>query len=90
MKVFKYFIMLYEYIIRLHEYIIMLIVHMMINPNSSKGLIYRAENMEKAGEKYDGEIRIRYLLYARCLRELALKNLTVSQNKQFIEKNLRQ
>ncbi|MBA7490891.1 hypothetical protein ES702_01434 [subsurface metagenome] len=72
----------------LRKKIIMLLVHMITNPNSSKGLILRAESLEKKAEKIDGEKREKMLLYARCFRELSLKNLTIFENKQFINNNL--
>lgn len=65
-------------------------IRMMItNPNSPEGLIIRAEKMEEEAEKLDGEFREKMILYARVLRELALKEFSPAQNKQFIRENLR-
>ena len=59
------------------------------DPNSPKGLVIRAEVMEEEAEKLDGEIREKKILYARVLRELALKEFSPAQNKAFIRENLR-
>jgi len=59
------------------------------NPNSPDGLIIRAEKLEEEAEKIDGEFRENMILYARALRELALKDFSPAQNKQWIRENLR-
>ena len=60
------------------------------DPNSPRGLVIRAESLEKEAEKLDGEDRESMILYARVLRELALKDFSPAQNKQWIRENLRQ
>lgn len=60
-----------------------------INPNCSEGLIIRAEILEEDAEKLDGIDRESYIMYARVLRELSLKNWSVKQNKDFIRENMR-
>lgn len=62
---------------------------MFINPNSSEGLIIRAELLEEDAEKLDGRDRESYIMYARVLRELSLKNWSIKQNKDFIKENMR-
>ncbi len=59
------------------------------DPNSPKGLVIRAEKMEEEAEKLDGEPREKMILYARVLIELALKDFSPAQNKQWIRENLR-
>lgn len=59
------------------------------DPNSLRGLVFRAEKMEEDAEKIDGEAREKMILYARVLRELALKDFSPAQNKQWIRENLR-
>lgn len=59
-------------------------------PNSSAGLIIRAETLEEAAEKTDGYDREGSIMYAKVLRELSAKNWSVAKNKEFIRKNLRQ
>ncbi len=59
-------------------------------PNSPKGLVIRAEKLEEDAEKLDGEFRENMILYARVLRELALKEFSTTQNRQFIRENLRE
>lgn len=59
------------------------------DPNSPEGLVVRAEKMEEDAEKLDGEGRENKILYARVLRELALKGFSSAQNRQFIRDNLR-
>ncbi len=60
-------------------------------PNSSEGLIIRAEmSEEKAEKEKDTERAERMFLYAKVLRELASKNLTTGENKEFIKKHLRE
>ncbi len=59
------------------------------NPNSPKGLLIRAEKLEEEAEKLDGEAREKRILYARVLSELALKDFSPAQNKQWIKENLR-
>lgn len=61
-----------------------------IDPNSPKGLVIRAERLEEDAEKLDGEFRENMILYARVLRELALKEFSPAQNRQFIRENLRE
>lgn len=62
---------------------------MFINPNSSEGLIIRAEILEEDAEKTDGRDRDSYIMYARVLRELSLKKWSPEQNKEFIRENMR-
>ncbi len=59
------------------------------DPNSPEGLVFRAEKMEEDAEKLDGEGRENKILYARVLRELALKDFSPAQNRHFIRENLR-
>ncbi len=59
---------------------------MVTNPNSSNGLILRAEKLEEDGRKENNE---NYILYAKVLRELASKNLPVHENRKWIRENLR-
>lgn len=59
------------------------------DPNCPEGLVIRAEKLEEEAEKLDGGSRENMILYARVLRELALKNFSPAQNKQFIRENLR-
>lgn len=58
-------------------------------PNSPEGLVIRAEIMEEETEKLDGETKEKMILYARVLRELALKGFSPAQNRAFIRENLR-
>lgn len=62
---------------------------MVTDVNSPRGLVIRAEKMEEDAEKVDGPVRRHYLLYARVLRELALKDFSPVQNKAFIRNYLR-
>ena len=61
---------------------------MTMDPNSSDGLVIRAEMMEEDAEKLDGKRRESKLTYARLLREISLKNWTVKKNREFISKNM--
>jgi len=59
-------------------------------PNSSEGLIIRAEMLEEDAEKLeDVELAEKKLLYAEVLRQLASKKLTSRENKRFIKENMR-
>jgi hypothetical protein len=59
------------------------------DPNSAKGLIIRAEKLEKDALKPNQPKKENLILYAKCLRELAKKNWTPKQNKKWIKENLR-
>lgn len=59
-------------------------------PNSSEGLIIRAEMLEEDAEKLeDVELAEKKFLYAEVLRQLASKKLTSRENKEFIKENMR-
>jgi len=60
-------------------------------PNSSQGLLLRAEILEEQAEMTHGGIRDAEKLYryANVLRELSAKNWTPRRNEEFIKKNLR-
>jgi hypothetical protein len=61
-----------------------------INPNSPKGLVIRAERMIKESDKPENKkYRENMRLYAKVLLELASKNWTAKENKQFIKIHLR-
>ena len=67
---------------------------MLSNPNSPKGLIIRAEILEErandaVNQYVDAEGCEKQLLYAKCLRELAKKQLSPRANKLYINKNFR-
>lgn len=59
-------------------------------PNSSKGLIIRAERLEDRSRKErNAELSENGYLYAEILRQLAGKKLTPRENEKFIEENVR-
>ena len=60
--------------------------YFLVNPNSSKGLMFRAERLEILAEKTDGKDRDSYIRFAMCLRELSLKNLSINENIIIIKK----
>ena len=60
-----------------------------IDPNSSEGLIIRAEMLEEEALKPKTPNPRALILYATVLRELASKGWNNSKNKQFIKENLR-
>lgn len=60
-------------------------------PNSSAGLIIRAEILEDSTKKMrDAELIEKTFLYAEVLRQLAAKKLTPAENRNFIAENLRE
>ena len=55
------------------------------NPNSSKGLIMRAEMLEEDSKDQTSELKVTYHLYARGLRMIAEKKLSVQENKKQVK-----
>jgi len=60
-----------------------------IDPNSSEGLMMRAEHMRELGDKEtDPKQKEKNYLYAEVLVAVAQKNWPSWKNKQFIHENL--
>lgn len=65
------------------------LIEIFTDPNSPRGLAIRAEKLEEDAEKTDGRSREGMLMYARLLRELALKDWSPAKNKRWINENMR-
>lgn len=59
---------------------------MVTDPNSSDGLLIRAEKLD---EEYNKTKNESYFYMAEILRELSLKKLTPYENKRWIKENVR-
>ncbi len=59
------------------------------DPNSSEGLMMRAESMREHGDKEsDSKAQEKCYLYAEVLVEIARQKWSSNKNKQFIKENL--
>ena len=60
---------------------------LLVHPNSTEGLIIRAQDMEDEALKIENaNVKENFILYAKMLRELSKKNLTNDENAKFIAK----